>query len=295
MERRDWPTARDFLSKVTDRDDHAFYVSICADVSGVQEWIGQWVAAEPQSTLPLLVQGAHGVFWAWEARGSAYAEHTQQEQFDLFFKRLTFAENCLDDVADRDPYDTTARAFLLNSGIGRQVDLAEQQRRFSEVVKRHPQHKWAHGAMQQYLCEKWFGSHDQMFAFAREISRYAPPGSPLHGAIAEAYIEKYLDLSRTGGGSAYMEQPEVGAELTAAAERSVFHPAFQRRPGWPRLFNSFAFALHLSDQYQAAYRVYQIIGDDYITEHPWDYYNSDRPVDYFLSLRQPLYAWIEAQ
>jgi hypothetical protein len=295
MERRDWPTARDFLSSVTDRDDLAFYVSICADVPGVQDWIGQWVAAEPQSTLPLLVQGAHGVYWAWEARGSAYTEHTQQEQFDLFFKRLKFAENCLDDVADRDPYDTTARAFLLTSGVGRQVDLAEQQRRFSEVIKRHPQHKWAHGAMQQYLCEKWFGSHDQMFAFARETARYAPPGSSLHGGIAEAHIERYLDLSRTGGGAAYMEQPEVGAELVAAAEQSVFHPAHQRRPGWPRLFNSFAFALHLSDQYQAAYRLYRIIGDEYITEHPWDYYNADRPVDYFLSLRQPLYAWIEAQ
>jgi hypothetical protein len=205
-----------------------------------------------------------------------------------------FAENCLDEVAERDPYETTARAFLLNSGIGRPVDLAEQERRFTEVIKRHPQHKWAHGAKQNYLCEKWHGSHDQMFAFARQTSRNAPPGSALHGLIAGAHIEKCLEMARVGGGAAYMEQPEVGAELMTAAERSVFHPAFQRRPGWPRLFNAFAYALHKSDQYQAAYRLYQVIGDDYITEHPWEYYNDD-PIVYFLSCREPLYAWMAQQ
>ncbi|MEJ3742917.1 hypothetical protein WEI85_06480 [Actinomycetes bacterium KLBMP 9797] len=154
LERGDWPTVRDFLSSITDRDDHAFYLSICGGVPGVQDWIGQWVAAEPQSTLPRLVQGVHAVYWAWEARGGAYADQTPQARLQLFFHRLEFAENCLDEVVERDPYDTTARAFLLNSGVGRQVDLTEQQRRFGEVVKRHPQHKWAHGAMQQYLCEK---------------------------------------------------------------------------------------------------------------------------------------------
>ncbi|MEJ3742916.1 hypothetical protein WEI85_06475 [Actinomycetes bacterium KLBMP 9797] len=134
-----------------------------------------------------------------------------------------------------------------------------------------------------------------MFAFARHTSRHAPPGSPLHGAIAEAHIEKYLDLSRVGAGTAYLEQPEVGAELMAAAEQSVFHPAYQRRPGWPRMHNSFAFVLHRADQYQAAYQLYKVIGDEYITEHPWEYYNAERPVDFFLTNRQTLYTWIEQQ
>jgi hypothetical protein len=295
LERRDWPTARDFLSSITDRDDHAFYLSICAGVPGVQDWIQQWVEAEPQSTLPRLVQGVHAVYWAWEARGADYADRTPQAQLELFFNRVVFADNCLHEVAERDPHDTTARAFLLNSGMGRQVDLNEQGRRFTEVLKRHPQHRWAHGAMLQYLCAKWHGSHEQMFAFARHTSHNAPPGSPLHGVIADAHIEKYLDLGRSGAAAGYLEQPEVGAELMAAAERSVFHPAYQRRPGWPRTHNAFAFVLHRADQYQAAYRLYKEIGDDYITEHPWDYYNTERPLDYFLQCRQTLYTWIEQQ
>jgi hypothetical protein len=281
LERRDWPSARGFLQSVRDPDDHAFYISICADVPGVQEWIGEWVAAEPQSTLPLLVQGAHGVFWAWEARGAARAEHTQQQQFELFFKRLRFAENCLDDVVDRDPYDTTARAFLLTSGVGRQVDLDEEQRRFQDVVKRYPLHKWAHGAMQQYLCRKWFGSHEQMFAFARQTSGYAPPGSQLHGGLVEAHIEMWLDLP-SGEDVEYMKRPDVVAEIRTAAERSILHPAYQRRPGWPKLHNSFAFAFWQTGDMQAAADQFGLIGGGYITDHPWHYMGGADPVEYYM-------------
>lgn len=34
------------------------------------------------------------------------------------------------------------------------------------MVKRHPFHRIAHEQMLQYLCRKWFGSHEEMFAFA---------------------------------------------------------------------------------------------------------------------------------
>jgi hypothetical protein len=285
LERRDWPSARGILQSVRDPDDHAHYVSVCAGVDGVQDWIGEWVAAEPQSTLPLLVQGAHGVFWAWEARGAARAEQTKQDQFELFFKRLRFAENCLDEVVDRDPYDTTARAFLLTSGVGRQVDMEEQQRRFDDVVKRHPTHRYAHSAMQKYLCRKWFGSHEQMFAFARQTSGYAPPGSLLHGALVEAHIEMWLDLP-SGDDVAYMQRPEVGAEIRAAAERSIWHPAYQPRLGWPGVHNSFAFAFWQCGDTRAAADQFRLIGDAYVTEHPWHYRGGGDPVDYYLDARQ---------
>ncbi|GAA4461108.1 DUF4034 domain-containing protein [Phytohabitans houttuyneae] len=285
LERHDWPSVRGFLQSVRDPDDHAYYVSVCADVDGVQDWIGEWVAAEPESTLPLLVQGAHGVFWAWEARGAARAEQTSRDQFDLFFKRLRFAENCLDEVADRDPHDTTARAFLLTSGVGRQVDMEEEQRRFDDVVKRHALHRYAHSAMQKYLCKKWFGSHEQMFAFARRTSGYAPPGSPLHGGLVEAHIEMWLDLP-SGDDVAYMQRPEVGAEIRMAAERSIWHPAYQPRLGWPGLHNSFAFAFWQCGDTRAAADQFRLIGDAYITAHPWHYRGGGDAVDYYLDARQ---------
>ncbi|WDZ85176.1 DUF4034 domain-containing protein [Micromonospora cathayae] len=269
LERRDWRTARDLLTPVTDPDDHAFHVSVAADVPGVQEWIREWVEAEPRSTLPLLVQGAHAVYWAWEARGAQAASRTSQEQFREFWRRLKFAENCLDEVAARDPDDTTARAFLVTSARGRQVDRAEADRRFGEVVERHPGHRIAHEQMLQYRCAKWSGSHEEALEFARTASAGAPAGTPLGQLVSAAHLEVWLRLP-AGEDDEYLRSDEVVAELNAAADHSVRHPDHRPRPGWPTLHNSFAMAFTLAGDHDSAAGQFAVIGDR-VTNWPWQY------------------------
>lgn len=286
LTQRNWPAARDFLQTVTDPDDRSFYMGVCAEVKGVQDWIEQWVAAEPYSTLPLLVRGAHGVYWAWEARGAARADQTSEEQFREFFRRLKMAENCLDAVIERDPADATAWSFLVTSAMGRQLDRDETGRRFAGAVAQHPWHRRAHTAMLQYLCQKWYGSHEEMFAFARQAAANAPAGSPLAALVADAHIEYWLDLP-SGDDTKYMSQPEVVAELNAAADQSVRHPAFRRRPGWPAIHNTFAFAFTCATDYRSAVGQFEVIGD-MLTEWPWRYYRDDG-VTAFLQLRDLAY------
>jgi hypothetical protein len=116
---RDWRTARDVLVAASDPDTRAYLMEIVGDVDGVQDWIGEWADAEPDSTLPLLVRGCHAVHWAWEARGALRAEYTTKDQFREFSHRLRAAENLLDEVVDRDPDDVTARTWLVMSSWGR--------------------------------------------------------------------------------------------------------------------------------------------------------------------------------
>lgn len=285
LTRRDWPTARDLLAPVTHPDDRAFLLSVAADVDGVQEWIGQWVAAEPRSTLPLLVQGAHGVHWAWAARGAAVASQTSDEQFREFGRRLRFAENCLDEVAARDRDDTTARAFLVTSARGRQVDRAEAQRRFDEVVDRYPWHRLAHEQMLQYRCAKWFGSHEESLEFARDAVAKAPAGSALGHLVAIAHLEVWLRLP-SGEDFAYLESAEVVAELNAAADYSVRHPAYRPRPGWPTVHNSFAMTFALAEDLRSAAGQFAVIGDR-VTDWPWSYLG-DGPVGAFERWRRQI-------
>jgi hypothetical protein len=176
---RDRQTVREIFLTAADPDDHAGLMEVAADVAGVQEWIGEWVAAEPGATLPLLLQGCHAVSWAWEARGARYARFTKEEQFREFFRRLQFAEDCLDEVVSRDPDEVTAWTWLTLSARGRQVGPEEAAARFAEVTRRVPDHVVAHEQRLQYLCAKWFGSHQEMFAFAREAAATRPssPGS----------------------------------------------------------------------------------------------------------------------
>src|SRR5690349_6430868 len=102
---RDWRTARDIFAPVADPDERASLMTVAAGVDGLQDWIGEWLAAEPGSTLPLLFKGCHGVFWAWQARGGGSTEQTRDDQFREFWRRLRIAENALDDVVARDPDD----------------------------------------------------------------------------------------------------------------------------------------------------------------------------------------------
>ncbi len=279
ISRRDWRSVRDFLGAVDDPDDRAFYLEICSRIEGVQDWIGEWIAAEPGSTLPLLVKGAHGVEWAWAARGAAYAGETSAQQFREFHRRLKMAEDCLDEVVERDPEDTAAWSFLVTSARGRGVGPEEAWRRFDAVVSRHPLHIRAHSQMLQGLCAKWFGSDEQMFAFARKAVAASPPGSPLGQLIAVAHFEHWLDEREDG----YLSRPEVLAELHAAARHSVLNPAHRRRPGWPVAHNVFACVFVGAKDYTAAKEQFEVIGD-LVTMWPWQVY--DDPAGMFQTWRK---------
>lgn len=286
LEGRDWRTTRDIFDATADPDTRAYLMEIAAKVDGVQDWVGEWAQAEPDSTLPLLVRGCHGVFWAWEARGDRRAENTGQDQFREFHRRLRMAENLLDEVLDRDPDEVTALAWLVMSSRGRQIAPAEAQARFDEVVKRHPTHVVAHEHRLQYLCAKWFGSDDQMFAFAREATAAAPDGSLLPELLVIAHIEKWLSLSR-GEDDEYIRSPEVRAEILAAAEKSVLHPAFTPGFGWISRANTFAMGLKMADEFSAAARVFDLLGDQ-VGGWTWSYCGD--PVTAFTEARETAYA-----
>lgn len=283
---RDWHTARDVVAAATEPDARAYLLEAAAGVDGVQDWIGDWVRAEPDSTLPVLVKGTHAVFWAWEARGGASSDRTSQEKFREFHRRLRIAEHLLADVAARDPDDVTARTWLVTSARGTQMGKEVAQARFDEVVKRHPFHVVAHEQRLQYLCDKWFGSHEEMFAFARSAAASAPDGSLLPELIPVAHLEKWLSLP-SGDDAVYITSQEVRDEVIAAAERSVLHPSFTPAHGWVPRANSFAMALEMTQAIDHAARVFDLLGDR-VSRWPWFYHGKD-PAEAFVTGRDYVY------
>jgi hypothetical protein len=284
-----WPAANQLLGSVSDPDDRHFYIDLCSDWPGRPEWIDQWVAGDPGGATPLLVRGTHAIFWAWEARGSARAEHTKQEAFELYWQRLQFAETNLGEAAARAPADPTPWAYLVTSCRGLQLGLEELRRRFQQAVGRYPWHRAAHLQMLQGLSDKWGGSHLLMFNYAREISAQAPPGSSLPVLVAAAHIERWLALDGDEQ-VRYFKRPEIAAEIHAAADRSVRHSAFRLQPGWPHACNSFAFCFALGEDVTAARQQFEAIGD-LVTNHPWQYLAGNNPAGAFLAHRQRTYLY----
>ncbi|WP_214103594.1 DUF4034 domain-containing protein [Acrocarpospora catenulata] len=275
---RDWRTARDRLTAHPDPDVRTFYFAVAAEADGVQDWIDDWIAAEPDSTLPLLVKGVHGVHWAWEARGTASAEDTTPAQFRAFFARLKIAEDCLDEVVERDPDELIAWSWLVRSARGREVGYDEIWRRFDEVLRLHPYHELSYVQMLQNLCAKWTGSDEEMFTFAREAVAQAPEGSPIGRVIADAHLEYAWGHQNLG----HLAQPHVVAEIHAAADRSIRHRDFRRRQGWQVPVNVFALVFTLANEYVAAADQFQRL-DGMVTAKPWESF--DEPVKMFRSFQ----------
>jgi hypothetical protein len=267
--RGDWEAVSTILTPVEDQDLRAFYVGVLADRSGPQPWIGQWLAARPESALPYLVKGAHAVQWAWEARGSGTASTVSQEQFAVFFRRLKVAEDNLDEAVSRDPGDATAWAELITTALGRQLGIEEAERRFKEVVARHRWHRAAHARMLQQKCAKWGGSNELALAFARDTVEQMPAGCTLGSMVAVAHFEAALQAD--GPIEDQLSRPEVLAEVHAAADRSVRHPEFRRIPGHQTADGWFALVFHLAGDHGAAAERFDAIGD-MPTELPWGYY-----------------------
>ncbi|MGW6310165.1 hypothetical protein ACWFRQ_20780 [Streptomyces niveus] len=271
--RRDWPDLRERLGKIPDGQERTWLLASVADVAGIEGWIPAVIAAEPDSSLALLVSGARRVSWAWEARTGARAQHVSREQFQTFHKRLRVAEEELYEVAEREPGWVAPWYFLQMSGRGLQVGQETARLRFEAAVSRCPGHPGAHEQQLQQVCAKWSGSHEEMHGFARTSMLKGPEGSPLGELVALAHLEHWLDLEG-GEDAAYIRRPDVVAELHEAADRSVRHPAYERPRDWISMFNTFAMAFSLAGEKKAAGAFFAAL-EGRVTNFPWQYIESD--------------------
>jgi len=274
MAAADWTTARGIIAGASDAQDQSFYTKIAADVPGSEEWLPGVIRADLTDVLALLVYGARAIVWAWEARTTARARYVSREQFEVFFERLHVAEDALQAVVRRDPDMVPAWHQLLTTARGLRLGVDEARRRFEEVDSRCPGHLFAHRQMLQMLCAKWYGSHEEMHAFARESLARSPFGSPVGSLVAVAHLENWLHLGTDSQRAHYVRRRSVRDSLRDAADSSVCHPDYRRAPGWPEAHNDFAMAFCLAGDYPAAAEQFRSVGA-IATKLPWGYLGDD--------------------
>ncbi|GIF03723.1 hypothetical protein [Actinoplanes siamensis] len=270
---RDWPTIRDILTTAAP-EQLMYYMDFVASAKGLEEWIPDVIRAEPHSTLPLLARGARAVHWAWEARGSGTSDTVSREQWDVWFQRLKLAENCLDEVTDRDPGCAEAWHYLVILGRARQLPVEERWRRFTRLIEIDPTHLFGHEQMLQNLMPKWSGSTEAMFDFARTRAA-ACPGTNIPILVVQAHLEH----RRSEGGNKHLRRNDVAGEIYAAAHDSFWHEGYRRSLLTPLVWNHFAYGLTIGRFFREACAVYDLIGDDWVRSAPWG------SVDRFVELR----------
>lgn len=300
--RGDWQPARELMATTrSDFDRRARYVWVLGESAAAQPWssmvsdperpVGlvdttaawtdRWADAEPDNPDAVLVRARSLIMRGWEVRGSGWASTVRADAAVEFRRLLQLALPLNDEAARLAPEDPTpwAQRMLLAIALGAGRTAFDTS--WDEVVARDPHHREAHNFKLMYLCRKWCGSHEEMFAFAREAAAAAAVGSPLRVLPVQATAEWAMwEFSHDGSLKNIMavtkywrSDPGFHAELDNALG-NWFGSAARRHAMWYHDLNYLAYGLVRANRYADAKPVFDAIGP-YAEDIPWGWTDAD--------------------
>lgn len=278
-----WKEAHAFLEKSRDDSDYPYLIEVASDWPGRPRWFEPWLEACPDSPIPWLVSGAHLIHWAWEARGGKRATNVEEDAWPDFFARLEASMESLARSAALCPEDAMPFSYMIAALTGLDATVDERRQALDEALRRNPEHLPAHFNAVMAFSEKWGGSHDLLFEFARSTSRRKTSRSPLHGLVACAHVERWLYYSfedDQAGMETYFAENAVRVELRSVFGRFGDHP----EPDTRYLTNSFAFAFYMSGDHPEARSAFKQTRG-FVTGIPWCYLGKNTAENYTAALR----------
>ncbi|WP_344072411.1 hypothetical protein [Streptomyces crystallinus] len=234
-------------------------------------WLDDWLDESPEDPDAVLVKAELCVHQAWEIRSAARARDVAPEQFQAFFALLGDAVPVASAAARLNPTDPVPWQIALTHARGSQASREVFDAYWAEAVARSPHHYGCHAAALQYLSEKWYGSHGEMFAFAERAAESALPGSKLHALPLLAAVE-YVVVSDDP-----RQSPVERARIDAAVERGLELSTWYE-PGDPDAAdfrNHLVLMLILHERWAEALEVFRAIGVRART-YPWAYLGEPR-------------------
>lgn len=225
-------------------------------------WLENWRQESPEDPDVLLVVADFHLHRAWRVRTDARAMDVEHDQFQAFFALLADAVPVIGAAAELNPADPVPWRIALTHARGIQAPREVFDTYLAEAEARDPHHFGCHEQALQYLCAKWYGSHEEMFRYAERVAASAPPGSKLHALPLRAALE--YRLSEKDGPNPY--GPEAEAAVTRALGLSGSYRAGDREAAGFR--NELALMLIMAERPAEALDTFRAIGV-HATEFPW--------------------------
>jgi len=290
----EWRSIRDTLvgMKVNGRnnEERGSYIGVIVDeiektwprdrtqeIQSFCSFLDQWVESEPEGNSDcFLLRAKAGVAWAWHARSSGTADMVSRQQWELFRERLHKAASDLKVAQSLCPTDPLVYSIGVPMGMGLMgltggsMEGHIKEEYLKEKLKKDTQEPLFyeyHVSALQYHCEKWRGTHEIMFNYARSITSQLPDGHPLWVLIPMAHYER--NLLRGGSVISYWRQNHVVQEVEQAyhhafpnemAETTIQATAPYKLSQEITCRNYFALALGYSGRVEFACRQIRLIG-----------------------------------
>ncbi len=205
------------------------------------------------------------------------ARHSEDAIADCH-ESLKQAERDLYDVIRHRPGLSDPWVFLLISGRGLGVRLEELRQRFDNAHSRDPFRPDACREYLEGLTEKWGGSQEATFDFARWIEQEAPADSPARMSLPVAHLEQGLLDGQGSKLAAYLNQESVVGELAGALESFLLATPPSGPTETLPVLNAYALAIS-ADSSLTAHLMTEVF--DRIaqrpTAYPWSLYKENIP------------------
>lgn len=235
-------------------------------------WLEKWLDVRPDDPDATLLTAGLRVQRAWAVRTGDEAGEISDEQFRVFFSLLEDAVPMLSAAAELNPTDPVPWEIALTHARGIQSPREVFDSYWAEAVARSPHHFGCHASALQYLCEKWYGSHTEMFDFAERAADGALPGSLLKALPLLAAIE-YEVVSPDPPERGPITRGRLASAVARALELSSWY-----EPGDPEAAefrNHLALMLIFDQRWEDALEMFRAIGV-HARRLPWAYVGESR-------------------
>ena len=136
--------------------------------------LDKWKTERPDSASPLAVIGRAYILWAWEARGSGWANTVSEEGWKLFHERIAKAEEVLLQAIKLEPKDGDVFASLITVAMAKSDADDEARKWFEAGFKVDPKYYILHEKMAYNLMPRWGGERGDVEAFVSEVADRIP-------------------------------------------------------------------------------------------------------------------------
>ena len=177
------------------------------------------------TTMSLLAKGRGLISYAWQARGSGFADTVSETGWKLMDERMNLAADTLESAWKADPHDARICVEMM------WVELAQNRGRdrmelwFQRGMKIDPGNRELCNAKLEYLRPRWHGSLKEMIAFGRECTVKTNVGCRLHLMLSDAHFEASREIMDDTERAAYWKKPNVWPDIQFTFEKFFeLHP-----------------------------------------------------------------------
>lgn len=242
------------------------------------EILNKW-CDEKNSFLAYLLRGKFYADFAWEDRGGKFAKDVLPEAWAVFKERLALSQKDLEHAAQLNPASAEPWVALMMTyrGLGLPLNVEES---FQKAAALDNNHYGAYLMMLTAKMQKWFGSHEEMFDFARKAHDEHKDDPVFAFLLIEANDELASRMAGEGGKrSDYYKQP-----VNYKAVRSLIDEILQVYPKSIKAMSWLVTVEYFNGNYPEVFKWMEQMGDQ-VDEDIWGKKES------FLQTK----AWLERQ